>query len=88
MGEEEITTTTGRKLLESLKPELIFDLTGTITSASLIVSSKAKKIIGHNSKYYRAVYDHFTPIRNTPHLIDRYLDVVKLSIPIDDSKNK
>ncbi len=74
-----------RKILDKLNPETIFDITGTISSASLIVNSKAKNIIGHNLKYYRSVYNHFTPIRNTPHLIDRYLDVVKLLIPIDAS---
>ena len=75
-----------RKILVNLNPEIVFDITGTISSASLIVNSKAKNIIGHNLKYYRSVYDQFTPIRNTPHLIDRYLDVVKLLIPIDASK--
>ena len=81
-----IATREGRKLLDSLKPELIFDLTGTISSASLIVSSKAKNIIGHNSNYYRTVYDNFTSIRKVPHLIDRYLDVVKLFIPVNESE--
>ncbi len=73
-------------ILNNMKPETIFDLTGTITSATLIVNSSAKNIVGLNSKYYKTLYDYYTPIRIAPHLIDRYIDVIKLFIPVVDSE--
>jgi ADP-heptose:LPS heptosyltransferase len=72
-----------RDILKSLHPRIIFDLTGNITSASLIVTSKAKEIVGMNTKYCTTIYDVFVPIRSKPHLIDRYLDVVKAYLPIE-----
>lgn len=65
-----------KQMLKECEPKLIFDLTGNISSASLLFSSAAKKIIGMNSKYFKKLYDVYLPIRNKPHLIDRYLDIV------------
>jgi ADP-heptose:LPS heptosyltransferase len=65
-----------RKLLEDTKPEIIYDVTGVITSATLIFNSRAKKIIGINSELFKTIYDHYSPVRKTPHLIDMYLDAV------------
>lgn len=73
-----------RKILKKENPEIIFDLTGNIASASLIFNSRANKILGFNSKYFKSVYDIYLPIRNKPHLIDRYLDVVKTSLNVND----
>lgn len=75
-----------RLILKNLNPELIFDLTGNIVSVSLIAFSHANRIIGMNTKYYRTVYDYYVKIRQTPHLIDRYLDVANLYSPLNDDK--
>lgn len=82
-----------------LTPQFIIDLTGAMTSATLIFNSRAKKIIGMNREQFKTIYDKFTPIKRKPHLMDIYLDVASLIIPnIDrdylkrfnrtDSKNK
>ena len=39
-----------------------------------------------NTKYYKSIYDVFVPIRHKPHLIDRYLDVVKANLTFDENK--
>jgi ADP-heptose:LPS heptosyltransferase len=75
-----IADKTARNALSNLKPEMIFDLTGNILSASLIYSSRAAKIYGTNQKYYKNIYNKFTPLRTIPHLIDLYLDVPQLCI--------
>ncbi|MEO8398797.1 MAG: hypothetical protein ABI550_03170, partial [Ignavibacteriaceae bacterium] len=60
---------------------------GNITSASSIFSSKASRIFGMNAEYFRSIYDYYTHVRNKPHLIDRYLDVVKLCFKEINVKN-
>ncbi len=72
-----IATKDARKMLIELRPEIIYDLTGAITSASLIATTKAKKIIGMNLGYFKALYDNYIPLRTKPHLIDMYMDVVR-----------
>lgn len=75
-----------REIVTSLNPEMIFDITGMASSASILFNSGADSIIGMNVPYFRGLYDHFTNIRNIPHYMDLYLDVVKLAIPIEDSE--
>ena len=59
-----------KKILRDIKPSTIYDLTGTITSATLLFMSSAKKIIGINEPYYRPIYTNFRKVRSIPHLID------------------
>ncbi len=66
-----------RNIIKELKPEIIFDLTGNPASASLILNSGARKIIGINLAYFEYLYSTFTPIRTSPHYIDIYIDVLK-----------
>ncbi|MCH7721865.1 MAG: glycosyltransferase family 9 protein [Bacteroidetes bacterium] len=66
-----------RKTVNDLKPEIIFDLTGNPASASLILNSGARKIIGTNLVYFEYLYSTFVPIRTSPHYIDIYIDVLK-----------
>jgi len=68
-----------------LKPEIILDLTGTMTSASLIYKIKAKQIIGINRKQFSSIYDHFVSVREEPQLVDIYLDTIS---PIVKSINR
>jgi heptosyltransferase-2 len=65
-----------RKVLKSLNPEKIFDLTGVMTSASLIFNQRAKKIIGFNRQMFKSIYDKYSTMRQQPHLVDIYLDAV------------
>ena len=71
--------------LKNLKPEIIVDLTGSMTSASLIYKIKAKEIIGINRKQFSSIYDHFVAMREEPQLVDNYLDAIS---PIVNSINQ
>lgn len=73
-----IATRKARKTIDGINPEILIDLTGSITSASLIFKSKANKIIGMNEKYFKSIYSDFTEIRKRPHLIERYCDAAEL----------
>lgn len=81
-----LTKSKARKILKEESPEIIFDLTGNIASASLIFNSRANKIIGMSSKYFKSIYDVYLPIRNKPHLIDRYMDVVNVFLNVKDAE--
>lgn len=65
-----------RKFINTTNAETIIDLTGSVTSASLIFLSSAKKIYGINVKYFKDIYDCYSPIKDAPHLMDRYNSVV------------
>ncbi len=77
---EMIAKSSVRKLVNSLKPLVIYDLTGSIRSASIIVNSQSDEIVGTNKNIYGNFYSKFTPLRKTPHSTDIYLDVTKLKI--------
>ena len=70
-----------KKAVINLKPEIIFDLTGNPASASLILNSKARKVIGTNLPYFKTLYTGFAPIREIPHFMDIYIDVLKKERP-------
>lgn len=67
-----------KKIIKKNNPELIIDLTCTITSAFLIYNSKANMIIGTNDKYFKKIYSQFTSIRKQPHLINMYSEPVEI----------
>ncbi len=75
-----------RKRIKSLKLSTIYDLTGTARSATLIANYPANQIIGLNEDYYKTIYTDYIPIRNKPHLIDNYLDVVKRFFPPSEKR--
>jgi ADP-heptose:LPS heptosyltransferase len=75
-----------RKTLKSLHPGTIYDLTGSIRSASLIYNSRAKEIIGVNDEHYRGIFTSFSQTRNKPHIIDIYLDAIESKIKCDRSE--
>jgi len=79
-----IASRKARRVIKSLKPKNIFDLTGSITSVSLIYNSRAEEIIGTSENIYKSIYTKFKPIRKEPHITDIYLDAVKLLIPVKD----
>lgn len=75
-----------RKTLSCLQPEIIIDLTGVLTSASLILFQRANKIIGINREIYKAIYDRYSPVKINSHSRDIYLNVAKLINPEIKSK--
>lgn len=79
---QRIATKKARNSIKNFNPEVIFDLTGTIASASLILNSSASKIVGMNGRLMKGIYTHFVKRRKTPHLIDNYLDIVNSVIPL------
>lgn len=82
-----IASKKARKSIRQIKPITLFDLTTSIKSASLIFNSEAEEIIGANDQHFKNIYSHFTPVRNKPHIIDIYLDIVKTKIFIRDDRN-
>jgi heptosyltransferase-2 len=76
-----------RNKLKLLRPQVIIDLNGSMSTASLLFSLRAKKIIGMNRIQFKAIYDHFAKVRQSPQLIDIYLDVISSIIQIPD-RNK
>jgi heptosyltransferase II len=78
-----VAVSRARKIIKEKNLQIIFDITGNLTSASLVINSPAR-IIGMNIDLYKKVYDTYIPIRKDPHLIDRYLDVAASEISISD----
>ncbi len=71
-----------RKILKLLKPRIIIDLTGVMTSISLIFTSKAKRIIGMNRKLFRSLFDDFVEINTNLKSLEIYNNAIKDIIPI------
>ncbi len=73
---QRIAKLSANKKVKTLKPKLIFDLTGVMTSATLIYNTGAEKIIGFNRPFFRAIYTHFREIKDIKHSIDIYLQAI------------
>jgi len=76
-----------RKLLSSQNPEIIYDLTGVMTSATLIFNSRAREINGMNREHFKSIYDNYCEIRQKPNLIDKYMDIASLNIELKKQKS-
>jgi heptosyltransferase II len=70
--------------LKNLKPEIIFDLTGSMVSASLIFHNRARQIVGTNRNQFRSIYNYFVSVREEPRLLDIYLDAISPLIKVPD----
>ena len=77
---ERIANTKARKILKNLHPKIIFDLTGVMTSASLIFNSSAKVIIGMNRKIFKGLYNTYSSVEIFKHSSDIYLNAIKCEI--------
>jgi heptosyltransferase-2 len=75
-----------RSILSKLKPKVIFDLTGVMTSASLIYNSRARQIIGFNRKIFRSIYDIYSEFNLGNHSREIYTNAIKKIIPILEFK--
>ena len=81
-----IANSKARKVLKSCYPEIIFNLNGVMTSATLIFSSRAKTIIGMGREQFKTIYDIFVPENRSGHLMDIYLETIAPIIPIIDKE--
>jgi len=77
-----------RRLIKKLKPKAVFDLTESVKSAFLILTSPARELIGSNSNHFKSIYTHFVPKRKIPHLTDVYLDIVKTRFDVENKNSK
>ena len=75
-----------KKKLKKIKPGLVIDITGSMKSASLIFSLRAKTIIGTNGDQFKSIYDQFVKFRTEPRLSDIYLDVIRPILEISTQK--
>ncbi|MGE5363702.1 MAG: glycosyltransferase family 9 protein [Bacteroidota bacterium] len=66
-----------RTKISKLNPGMIIDLTGVITSASLIAAQKAVSITGLSEVIYAGFYTASVAHRTMPHLTDRYIDAIR-----------
>ena len=73
-----IASRNARKKLSKCNPTTIVDLTGVMTSASLIFNSRSKTIIGMNRGIFKSIYDLYTPVYCKSHLSDMYLNVASV----------
>ncbi len=73
---ERIAKSSVKRKLQVLKPGTIVDLTGSMISASMIFNIRADKIYGINRRQFKTIYNNFIPVRETPQLIDIYLDAI------------
>ena len=78
---ERIANWKARKVLKTFNPEIIFDLNGVMTSATLIFTSRARMIIGMAREQFKTIYDIYVPQKREDHLMDMYLDTIALLIP-------
>lgn len=67
-----------KTLHKKYKIRTILDLTGGIVSARIIINARVTSIVGCSEEFYKSLYDLFAPLRKTPHLMDMYIDSVKL----------
>jgi len=80
-----MASSSARRRLKAMTPKIIFDLTCSMVSASLIFNLKAKRKIGSNGYQFRKIYDEFVEVRKSPQLTDIYLDAIS---PIINLSNR
>ncbi|MBE2279105.1 MAG: glycosyltransferase family 9 protein [Ignavibacteriaceae bacterium] len=78
-----IATKNVREKVKSLNPKIIYDLSGDIHTASIIINSSAEKIYGITRPLYTGLFDKYVPLRTTPGLADIYLDGAEIGGKIE-----
>ena len=71
-----------RRIIKMANAERIYDITGCITSASLLFNCRANEVVGINEFRYKPLYDVYSGISNGPHMTDIYLNAIKPVIKI------
>lgn len=74
---DRIATQQSRDKLKSLHPRIIYDLTGVMTSASLIFNSKASTICGMTRRHFKGIYTRSVETNINLHCQDIYLEAIK-----------
>jgi ADP-heptose:LPS heptosyltransferase len=84
---DRIASLRARKILRTTHPHTIIDITGVMTSATLIFNSSAKEIIGMNREIFKGIFSSFSPVNISKHSSDIYINAIKNYYDnIDDSK--
>lgn len=94
---DRIASRRARKIFRTTHPHTIIDITGVMTSASLIFNSSAKEIIGMNREIFKGIFSSFSPIKISKHSSDIYtnalanyygnIDDLKFEIKINYASN-
>src|ERR1035437_4463688 len=73
-----------RKILKEISPEIIFDLTGSILTASTLFNSADDKIVGVNESLFKGIYHEYFNNSGSEHLAIMYLNVLRNYMPVDE----
>lgn len=71
-----VANSKARKILKELNPSKIIDLTGVMTSATLIFNSNAREITGINREVFKGIFTKTFPINIVNHSADIYLSAI------------
>jgi len=74
-----------KKKLRRIKPGIIIDLIGGMSSASILFNLRAREITGTSKRIFRSLYDNFVELREKPQLMDIYFDAIS---PLVDLQNR
>jgi len=66
-----------RSILNKANADKVYDITGCITSASILYNCNAKEIVGTNELRYQPLYDIYSEIVMGSHMSDIYLNALK-----------
>lgn len=82
-----IASTSAREKIRAILPLTVYDITGSIFSASMLCGVKTGSMYGVTTGYFKNLYTKYVIQRTTPHLIDLYFDIVTLAFPAMDVRN-
>jgi len=85
---ERLARKSPNKKIKEINPKIVFDLTGVMTSASLLYNISAEKIVGFNRPFFSAIYSHFNIVGKLQHSIDIYLNAISTYLPFTNSEVK
>lgn len=84
---DRIATHQSRNKFRSFHPRIIFDLTGVMTSASLLFNSKASTIYGMTRRHFKGIYTQSVETNINLHCRDIYLEAIKPYFKIETDDN-
>jgi len=76
-----------RRVMNRTITEKVYDITGCISSASILYRCNAKEIVGTNEVRYKPLYDIYSDIVIGTHMSDIYLNAIKSVIDISSENN-
>lgn len=81
---ERIAKSIARREINALKPEIIFDFNGVLTSVSLILFCRSRVNVSMARQMFSPLYNYFLPMERKSHLIDRYYKIIALIVSINE----